>query len=1355
MANLYILRTLIVNRGDRDEAIINETEIPNINAPIVILGDPGLGKTELTIRLEKQFGFKRVSAGAFYRNKNIARYSTASDQKLIVDGLDEIASSSGTSPIDEVLKKLSEIGNPNFILSCRSADWQGSADRYKINEDYGVEPATLHLQPFTYEDATTFLNSYDTTVDKDAVLRQLDEQDLSEFYINPLTLRLVAEIVRAGQGLPKGRADLFDRASELLTFEESPLHQRSSTAQSNLGSLLDSAGAIFASLLLSGSIGLTDRPRNQVPEGYVHVGELSDVPDAPLIFEAVKTRLFQSPDENLYIPFHRVIAEFLGARWLSKRLSNGLSERRVFQALTFNGGVPTAFRGLHAWLAHFSPRLAERCIRLDPYGVLRYGEPNRLPIDQARLLLSSLASLADEDPHFRSEDWGRRAISGLAREELRHEVIAIITEQTRHVHLSMLVLEALHGSPLTNAIAQELLTIVKNSGAAYAERSHAAEALVGSSAQIDWPVLTEMLQGRSEPGDDRLTLDIIAFVNGAGFSGRQLASAILNYERAFKRSEESDDETDEDPYVSGMTYGISKVISPKLSGTVLDEIAQQLKEANKAADWRPGYELSSAINQLIERAIQDSDVPSPERVWSWLKLTEIEYSSDRKQPVSDWLERNPDLRRKIQRNVINASNGSDGPWIAIVHDLPIVNPALALSTADIADLLIEISSKAALTDFDVALWTDLIRSQRSSDGFPEDVRSAASQGIEQHSILSTRWEQIIAPPKRDLQKEEHDRRTQHEKERAQRFAGHRATFLPRISEIASGDDIGSLSQIAKAYLGRFMDLNSSISPESRVRTWLGKDLTEAALTGFVATLARSDIPSAKEIAELRVEGKYWRVELVIICGIAELVRLGKPLARLPEPIAGAALAAWWEFSDLNSKRLGEQIQGQLEDRVLSSDESIRAFLVSVIEPYIRAGHQHVPGLYRIAREHRFSPVIGKLSLEWLDKYPATSVSTQTTLTRIVIEHGLRNDLRNLVRVRLANLDTLDPTIQRVWISAAFIVDFENDKYVPYFDNDKSYLWNVAELLGRLDDDARPGSVLATEQREFIVRTFGSTWPLVSRPSTSSGRTNPWDASNFIRANIDALGANPSVQASESLARLMHEPNISPYHDQIKHVRAQQFRLRRDTEFRIPRFEQIKEMLAGRLPAGIDDLKAILLDRLEAVQDYIRNGDTGAWEAFWTDNRPKDENTCRNRLLDQIRANVPIEINFLPETVMPDATRTDIIAIYTQYGVPVEIKGQWHKNVWDAASVQLIEKYARDWRADDRGIYLVLWFGEVPGKNLPKHPEGLARPTSPNELREMLLARLPSTEQARIDVLVLDVSKPAVVMFAPLGHSQSR
>jgi hypothetical protein len=54
---------------------------------------------------------------------------------------------------------------------------------------------------------------------------------------------------------------------------------------------------------------------------------------------------------------------------------------------------------------------------------------------------------------------------------------------------------------------------------------------------------------------------------------------------------------------------------------------------------------------------------------------------------------------------------------------------------------------------------------------------------------------------------------------------------------------------------------------------------------------------------------------------------------------------------------------------------------------------------------------------------------------------------------------------------------------------------------------------------------------------------------------------------------------------------------------------------------------------------------------------------------------------------------------------------------------------------------VLWIGNVPGKNLPRHPDGLPAPSISEELRMMLEDRLKEEQRGRIDVVVLDVAKP--------------
>ena len=122
------------------------------------------------------------------------------------------------------------------------------------------------------------------------------------------------------------------------------------------------------------------------------------------------------------------------------------------------------------------------------------------------------------------------------------------------------------------------------------------------------------------------------------------------------------------------------------------------------------------------------------------------------------------------------------------------------------------------------------------------------------------------------------------------------------------------------------------------------------------------------------------------------------------------------------------------------------------------------------------------------------------------------------------------------------------------------------------------------------------------------------------------------------------------------------------------------------------------------------------EAYWIDVRkPRNEEYCRDRLIEHVSGPLPESIRFVPEARMPDRKRADIVLTRDRMKLPVEIKGQWHGDVWNAAVGQLDALYTVDRQADGRGVYIVLWFGDVPRRNLPKHPDGLPRPRTPGEL----------------------------------------
>lgn len=87
---------------------------------IVLLGDPGMGKTTLF----KRFVGSHYTTVRRFLNQPIPPAS----EPLFLDALDEYKAVSGSgTALDDLVKALLQRNQPAFRLSCRAADWFGQA----------------------------------------------------------------------------------------------------------------------------------------------------------------------------------------------------------------------------------------------------------------------------------------------------------------------------------------------------------------------------------------------------------------------------------------------------------------------------------------------------------------------------------------------------------------------------------------------------------------------------------------------------------------------------------------------------------------------------------------------------------------------------------------------------------------------------------------------------------------------------------------------------------------------------------------------------------------------------------------------------------------------------------------------------------------------------------------------------------------------------------------------------------------------------------------------------------------------------------------------------------------------------
>lgn len=1303
----------------------------------VLLGEPGAGKTE-ALKDEAN-----TSGGIYIRIAEFVDTDLSEEWKgktLFLDGLDEVrASGHATSVLQKIANQLKRLGKPRFRIACRAADWN-AVDKLDLEQvSLGEQILVLKLLELDEDDVAEILKRNFSKIDGVDFLEEAKRQGIFELMKNPQTLALFTDAFVGGR-FPDSRRDTFEVACEKQLQEENDRHRVSN--KNNVFSaerLMDTAGHIFALVLLSDSLGITSR-NGSLNKKFLQIDKIEGV-DQGYIAKIKDSRLFIIDSNECWAPSHRTIAEFLAARWLAKQLDDSkLSKRRLFNLmLGGDGGVIASLRGLYAWLVVLSNSVRDELIAKDPLGVIFYADPKVLSVNAKIQLLDALKVQANRNPNFywRLQDYS--PMGGLAAPELVghfSEVLQVKDYRAEHQVLMRCVLDALqYGVPLERLIDDVYSVIADVSHPSWIRTSALSVwlALLDDKKKA-MTLLDEISANQFKDDNDEL----------AGILLLNLYPSILKPKELVQYFHQPKRDDIGGIYVMFWCYDLVRIAPAEHVSFLLDAFT----EVNDLRNSHHGYyRMSSMVDSILERGITlHGELVSTERLFSWLGIGEDEYGNVYHEGKTweflyKWFFTRPVIYQQVLGVVFDQAERADKPEDAYYRLYQRLSGITASS--DIAmwhfqqisgvldEALIKIHLRAC---FDV-----LFNRPESSSLSLEQLEDWAGNDSIKKNLLG----QFLVSPLDDWRKEQ----AQQEKNRQARILSerHARTRLvtPHLASLSSvAAPAGLLNQLAYLWADHFYDISGD-TVEQRFNNYSenGGEVLAAVKIGFQKCIERKDLPSAKDIISTHLKGKEYLIGYPCLIGMELRWNNGEDsVLSLDDPLLEIA-AAFFLVG------IGQLSDSWFVGVVKHKPALIAKIYLQYFNAVIKAKESDPRLVYELTNNADCRALTSIVATEILNGFPLRANNNQLRILRKFICWSYENEpdsFYDVVSKKFSLVNSMADSQKVYWLFCANLCGglIAEEEFWLFIGRSQARLGHLTALL---ESNFFNSKLSARFLGVLIEKT--SRMAIFDRSYTGHVSVAE-QLGDQLRGWINQLASITDEGASSELNSLIQNPKLQKLHALLKINLYEHEIKRREALFKFSDFNQVQEVLACKQPANIADLQALVLDALDDVAKKLRTSHANLYKFFWKDTsdssyiNQKIENDCRDALLAILQEKLlQFGIDDVPEAQYFNHKRTDIRLAYgANMALPIEVKRDSHDELWTACETQLIGRYAIDPKAQGYGIYLVLWFGSgnVSTKNMT---DGGRRPQSAHELEQRLMAQLDERFRPTIAIKVLDVSLP--------------